>query len=296
MKTTSSTLISYLNTVRASPDVPLIMADAFTFTLRAGLMLCYTNVDVTFSYTPTASNLPRQFDPGRRPQIQGFSVGLEVDQQQITIAALATDTVTGGAPFLQALRDGAFDGCEIERMRVFFSDRIGGTAIGAVTLFKGRLGDGRSDRPAPVRKLTVNSDLVLLDIDMPRNIYQPTCLHTLYDSGCTLIKNAFRQQRHGRAPARRLRSSIGPAPTRIFSRDSITFTSGVNVGVTANVDAVVAGTSLTLGYPLQSTPAAGDTFTVYYGCDHTPGTCQSKFGNLANFRGFPYVPPPQMAI
>ncbi len=48
--------------------------------------------------------------------------------------------------------------------------------------------------------------------------------------------------------------------------------------------------------PLQSAPSAGDTFTVYYGCDHTPGTCQSKFNNLANFRGFPYVPPPQMAV
>jgi Phage conserved hypothetical protein BR0599 len=48
--------------------------------------------------------------------------------------------------------------------------------------------------------------------------------------------------------------------------------------------------------PLQSSPNAGDAFTVYQGCDHTPGTCQSKFNNLANFRGFPYVPPPQMAI
>jgi hypothetical protein len=48
--------------------------------------------------------------------------------------------------------------------------------------------------------------------------------------------------------------------------------------------------------PLQSVSSVGDTFTIYYGCDHTPGTCQSKFNNLANFRGFPYVPPPQMAV
>lgn len=48
--------------------------------------------------------------------------------------------------------------------------------------------------------------------------------------------------------------------------------------------------------PLQSAPASGDAFTVYQGCDHTPGTCRSKFNNLPNFRGFPYVPPPQMAI
>ena len=291
MKPASTMLINFLNAVRASPDVPLLMADAFSFTLRSGLILCYTNVDVAFSYGGVTYLANSILIDGLKYKA---SVGLEVDQQQITISALATDTVSGGAPFLQALRDGAFDGCKIERMRVFFSDRIGGTAIGAVTLFKGRLGTvdqiGRTSA-----KLTVNSDLVLLDIDMPRNIYQPTCLHTLYDSGCTLIKNAFGT--NGTVGAGSTASLINWSGANAnFQQGSITFTSGVNVGVTANVNAVVAGTSLTLGYPLQSTPAAGDTFTVYYGCDHTPGTCQSKFGNLTNFRGFPYVPPPQMAI
>jgi hypothetical protein len=40
MKPASSALITYLNNARASPDVPLLMADAFTFTLRDGLVLC----------------------------------------------------------------------------------------------------------------------------------------------------------------------------------------------------------------------------------------------------------------
>ena len=205
-----------------------------------------------------------------------------------------SDTITGGAPFLQALRDGSFDGCEIERGRVFFSDRIGGAAIGDVTLFKGRLGTvdqiGRTSA-----KLTVNSDLVLLNIDMPRNLYQSTCLHTLYDSGCTLVKNAFGT--NGTTGAGSKASIInwsGADPA--YQQGSITFTSGVNAGVTANVNTVVAGVSLTLGYPLQSPPSPGDGFTAYQGCDHTPGTCQSKFSNLSNFRGFPYVPPAQMAI
>ncbi len=81
-----------------------------------------------------------------------------------------------------------------------------------------------------------------------------------------------------------------------FQQGTITFTSGVNSSVSATVGSVVAGTSLSLLYPLESVPAAGDTFTVYFGCDHTQSTCQSKFRNLANFRAFPYVPPPQMAI
>jgi uncharacterized phage protein (TIGR02218 family) len=291
MKPASSALITYLNTARASSDVPLFMADVFSFTLRSGLILCYTNVDISFTYGGATYLANSILIDGLKYKA---SVGLEVDQQQITVSALATDTITGGAPFLQALRDGAFDGCEIQRARVFFSDRIGGTAIGAVTLFKGRLGTvdqiGRTSA-----KLTVNSDLVLLGIDMPRNIYQPTCLHTLYDSGCTLVKNAFGTNATVGAGSTASVIKWAGANTN-FQQGSITFTSGVNAGVTANVNAVASGTSLTLGYPLQSAPAAGDAFTVYQGCDHTPGTCQSKFGNLANFRGFPFVPPPQMAV
>ena len=116
----------------------LLMADGFIFTLRSGLVLCYTNVDVTFTYAGNTFL-------GNSILIDGLkykaAVGLEVDQQQITVVgAFDTDTIAAGAPFLQALRDGTFDGCEIERDRVFFSDRLGGTAIGSVMLFKGRLG------------------------------------------------------------------------------------------------------------------------------------------------------------
>jgi len=291
MKPTSSALLTYLNNARANPDVPLIFADVFSFTLMSGLILSYTNVDVSFSYNG-ATYLANSV------RVDGLKytakTGLEVDQQQITIAALATDTISAGAPFLQALRDGSFDGCEIQRNRVFFSDTIGGTAIGDVLLFKGRLGVideiGRT-----TAKLTVNSDLVLLDIDMPRNVYQPTCLHTLYDSGCTLVKNAFGT--NGAVGSGSTASVINWTGANLnFQQGSITFTSGVNVGATATVGSVAAGISLTLLYPLESAPASGDTFTVYFGCNHTPGTCQSKFNNLANFRGFPYVPPPQMAI
>ncbi len=291
MKSASSALIGYLNAARANPDVPLLMADCFTFALRSGLILSYTNVDVSFSYNGSTYL-------GNAILVDGLkykaAIGLEVDQQQITVAARSTDTITGGAPFLQALRDGSFDGCEIERDRVFFSDRIGGTAIGSVTLFKGRLGVvdeiGRTSA-----KLTVNSDLVLLDIDMPRNVYQPTCLHTLYDSGCTLVKNAFGS--NGTVGSGSTASVINWSGASLnFQQGSITFTSGVNAGATATVGSVVAGTSMNLLYPLESVPSSGDGFTVYYGCDHTPGTCKTKFNNLGNFRGFPYVPPPQMAI
>jgi uncharacterized phage protein (TIGR02218 family) len=291
MKPASSALIAFLNTARQSPDAQLLMADAFLFTLSNGTALGYTNIDVTFGYGGQTYLANSILIDGLKYKA---AVGLEVDQQQITIAARSTDTIASGAPFLQALRDGAFDRCEIVRYRVFFADRLGGTAVGAAMLFKGRLGTvdeiGRTSA-----KLTVNSDLVLLDIDMPRNIYQPTCLHALYDSGCTLDKNAFGTG--GVVGAGSTASIVyWPSANANFAQGTITFTSGVNAGVTATVGSAVDGSALNLIYPLQSAPQAGDGFIVYFGCDHTPTTCQNKFVNLENFRGFPYVPPPQTAI
>lgn len=36
--------------------------------------------------------------------------------------------------------------------------------------------------------------------------------------------------------------------------------------------------------------AGTDTFTIRAGCDKRIATCDSKFANVANFRGFPNIP------
>ncbi len=291
MKPASTALINYLNSVRASPDAVLLMADVYQFTLATGNVLGYTNVDVSFAYNGTTylANSVR-VDGLKFKQ----SIGLEADSQQISVAALSTDTITGGAAFLQALRNHAFDGCSVRRYRVFFSDTIGGTAIGGVLLFEGRLGKideiGRTSA-----KVTINTDLCLLDNYMPRNLYQPTCLHTLYDSGCTLIKANFGTNGTVGAGSTVSQLNWSGANTN-FQQGTLTFTSGVNAGVSVTVGGALNGAYLALIYPLQQAPNTGDGFTVYFGCDHTEDTCLNKFNNLSNFRGFPFVPPPSMAV
>ncbi|MGH9676508.1 MAG: DUF2163 domain-containing protein, partial [Candidatus Acidiferrum sp.] len=256
-------------------------------------ILTYTNADVPVTlngYVYAANSI----------LVDGLkfksAAGLEVDQQQITVSARATDTV-GGVPFLQALRNGVFDGAEVQRERAFLNSwslSDAANPIGSVILFKGRVGTvdsiGRT-----TAQITVNSDLVLLDLQMPRNIYSPTCQHVLYDSGCTLVKSAFGTA--GTVGAGSTFSIInwsGAQPS--FSQGTITFSSGINAGVSANVKTAIAGVSLGLSYPLLNAPSAGDAFTVYFGCDHSQATCTSKFNNLANFRGFPYIPPPTYAL
>ena len=288
MKSASPALIAFLNAARAAPDAPIAFADCFTFILATGLTLTYTNVDQPVSYNGAVF-------AANGPLVQGLkyrcSVGLDVDKQQITIAARSTDLV-GGAMFLAALCDGAFDGCLVQRDRVFMS-ALGQPPVGGVTLFHGRLSTvdqvGRTSA-----KVTVASDLVLLDMDMPRNLYAPTCLHTLYDSGCGVPRGTYAT--NGTVAAGSTTSLINfSSALAMHAQGSIVFSSGANANLRSTVKSAVAGASLTLMYPLPSPPAVGDAFTVYAGCDHTSATCQTRFNNLANFRGFPYVPPPQVA-
>ncbi len=288
MKTASSALVSYINIVRAQRDAPLLMADCFTFSLLSGLILTYTNADVPIAlngYSYAANSV----------LVDGLNykcaVGLDVDQQKITISARPSDTI-GGVPFLQALRNGVLDGCEITRERVFMT-AWNAPPLGSVLLFKGRVATidslGRT-----TAEITVNSDLALLDIQIPRNLYSPACVHVLFDSGCGLVKNVYGA--NGTVGAGTTNLSIAwSGASAAYAQGTIVFTSGVNAGISANVKSASA-TALMLAYPLLNAPAVGDTFTAYQGCDHSMATCKAKFNNLANFRGFPFIPPPTYAI
>lgn len=143
--------------------------------------------------------------------------------------------------------------------------------------------------------LTVASELVVLDYDMPHNLFSPTCNHTLYDSGCGVVRGTYAAA--GSAGAGSTASAIMfSGAVAQHTQGSIVFSSGANANVRATVKTVSVGATLNLIYPLPFTPATGDSFTVYAGCDHTQSTCAQRFSNLSNFRGFPYVPPPQMAV
>ena len=288
MKAASSALIAFLNAARAAPDAPIAFADCFTFTLPTGVTLTYTNVDQPVAYNGAVFS-------ANGPLVQGLkyrcAAGLDVDKQQITIAARATDLV-GGAMFLNALREGAFDGAIIQRDRVFMS-ALGQAPVGGVTLFHGRISTvdqvGRTSA-----RITVASDLIVLDMDMPKNLFSPTCLHTLYDSGCGLVRGTYASS--GTVGAGSTASVINFAGAlAIHTQGSIVFASGADANLRATVKGVAVGASLQLIYPLPSPPATGDAFTVYAGCDHTMATCQAQFNNLARFRGYPFVPPPQIA-
>jgi len=298
MKTSTTALISYLNGFRPTYDTPLLMADCFTITLgsgslaglAAGTVLTYTNLDIPVSLNGYVYAANSVLVDGLKYRC---SIGVNVDQQQITVSAWPGMTI-GGIPFLQAVQQGLLDGAEIQRDRAFLASFAGNlplVPVGAILLFKGRVADVASVGRT-LAKVNVASDLTLLAIDMPRRRFQPSCQHVLYDAGCGVARSSYTFS--GAVGAGSTPISINwSGASSSFQQGALTFTGGANTGIEVTIKAASTG-NLALAYPLPNAPAVGDAFTASYGCDHTTTTCTSRFSNLNNFFGCPYMPPPEI--
>ena len=69
--------------------------------------------------------------------------------------------------------------------------------------------------------------------------------------------------------------------------------SGANDGAKAELRGhlIVDGAVLVTLWQRAALPVeVGDTFAITAGCDKRWSTCREKFGNGANFRGFPHIP------
>ena len=286
MKPVGSAVLSYLNALRPTGDAPLYFADCYTIWLKSGVVLAYTNIDIPVVLNGFTYLCDSVLVDGLKYRAR---LGMSVDTQQMTMLYRETDTI-GGIPFAQALQQGLFDGAQIQRDRAFFTD-WNAAPMGGATLFKGRVATiERVGRTKAV--ITVASDLVLCDIDMPRNLFQPNCVHVFMDSGCGIPRGTFSTS--GSVGASSTNTQINwTGATSAYQQGSILFTSGANTGEWATIKSAGTGV-LYLPYPLPKVPATGDFFTATQGCDHTAATCASKFNNIGRFRGFPYVPPPQI--
>lgn len=281
MKSASAGLIALLNSGRQ-----FLMADLYTFTLIGAQTLRYTGSEGMITVGGHV------FD-GNSVLIERGStrtvMGVEVDTLDLRIKALPTHTLQG-ASLLQAMKSGALDGAKVTVERCFMPT-WGDASLGTVLLFSGKVADMEVGRFEA--SLRVNSELDLLNIKMPRNVYQPGCLNTLFDGACSLVKSGFGvagTASGGSSTATVLCGLSNPAGW--FDLGTITFTSGANAGVSRSIKQYTPGV-IQLMNPLVTAPAPGDTFTAYAGCDKQQATCSGKFSNLANFRGFPYVPAPE---
>lgn len=80
-----------------------------------------------------------------------------------------------------------------------------------------------------------------------------------------------------------------PADAGWFTEGVITFTSGLNNGLSIEVGDW-DGTTMSLWENMPFAINVGDTFTITPGCDKQVTTCFGKFDNVLNHRGEPFEP------
>lgn len=286
-ETSAGALLAFLNSTKQA-----YMADLFTFTLSGGTVVRYTSADRAV----TANGLTYAAGPVITRGDTSLSVGIAVDTLDLTIAADAGSAVTvNGVRLIPFIAGGGFDNSRVALDRVF-SPGPGSAWVGGVALFSGRWADADADRYEA--KVTVNSDSELLDVMIPRNVYQPGCSNTLFDGSCGLSKATLAVS----ATATSTTDSTGTTFSTALAQASGYFALGWAVGVTgpnAGVGRTIklfASGAITVIQPWPSAVAVGNTFTVYPGCDKKQSTCSSKFSNLVRFRGQPYVPAPETVV
>lgn len=267
---------------------PLNKADAYIITLSNGTVLRWSGADVELTFGGNTYTL----GPGITRSRVRFVVGVEVSTLDIKLLDILATTISGKA-LLPFIAGRGFYGANLRLLKVFWG--IGDTGpVGALDWFTGRVTDCDLDRYEA--RLSVKSGLELLDTMVPREVYQPGCLNTLYDSACGATRTLFTGAATGSTDARRITFSHNISqPNGWFDRGTLTFTSGPNSGVSRTVRTHV-GSDITVLSPWPFAVASGHSFSVTRGCDKTLGTCTSKFNNRANFRGHPFVPVPETVL
>jgi Phage conserved hypothetical protein BR0599/Uncharacterized conserved protein (DUF2163) len=296
-----------------------LVADLFDITLQTGQEYHFTSFDVPLNgvsiFSPAAG--PFNYSTGlsiKRGEMKR-AAGTDGGQLKITLSprfdSPAAPVLINGYPLLQASRLHFFDGATLQLSRLFMpgpgyvfsgTDVVPGNWVLDVSAqgngdFLGSIQDVQVSRFKI--DITVDNYLALLgNQQMPRQITATGCWHQVYDKGCGLLKSAFTSNSHVTAVTDSAHFSTAlTKATGFFNLGAITFTSGINSGLSQNITSYAnPGGVFAVRYPFPAPPAVGDTFSVYPGCDLQQSTCTTQFNNLPHFGGDPYTPVPETII
>lgn len=268
-----------------------VMADLYTLTTILDKVYRFTNYDVDLT---VAGQLYSADGPIISRDGIKQTTGIEVSNLNIEIQ-VNDSVMLDGVPLIQLLHNGGLDGARFKLERIFMDWQTPtDTSAGVIKLFEGRLVEPEFHRTGA--SFEVASDTEVLNVQMPRNLYQPGCLNTLFDSSCGLAKSSYAVLTNVaiNTAVNRIQCTLSE-PQGYFTQGVVEFLSGVNMGVKRTIRLHESG-ALLLTLPLQQLPAVGDQIRVYPGCDKRMDTCKNRFSNLTNFRGFPFIPVPETAV
>ena len=209
---------------------------------------------------------------------------LSVDAQDAE-GVLSSDRITE-----TDILDGSWDNAEVEVWRVNWTD-----TSQRVLLRRGAIGQIRRGRLAFVAE--VRSMAHVLGQTVGRT-FQASCDAALGDARCGVNLDAASFRGTG-AVLDLLRdraftvSGLASFAAGWFAFGTVEWTIGANAERRAEVlsNTLVDGIAILtlLEAPVRAI-APGDGFTIRAGCDKRLATCNTKFANVVNFRGFPHIP------
>lgn len=212
------------------------------------------------------------------------TVGLSVDNLEVT-SAVSSERLAEAD-----LAAGLYDDALVEIFRVNWTD-----TAQRVLMRSGNLGEVKRSGlafSAEVRGLAHR-------LQEPKGrLFQYACDADLGDARCSVDLDDPDFRGEGAlasvlSPRRFTATGLGAFANGWFTHGLLTFTSGAADGQAVEVKshAKVAGVAtLEVWSRIRLPLEPGQTFVVTAGCDKRVATCQAKFANVANFRGFPHMP------
>jgi uncharacterized phage protein (TIGR02218 family) len=266
-----------------------IMADLYTITLVGGLVLRYSAAPTALFANGYTFALGPKFERSKTKVV----IGTQVDELEVRIHTEPTDLI-GGVPFLQAAWQGQLDGALLQLDRAFMPT-YGDTSSGTVVLFAGRISDIDCTRTGI--DLQCRSHLELLNIQMPRRLWQASCTHMFGDAMCQFNRSAL-QLTFAAEPGStqgQIVTSVSLAPVSLYVQGTIIGVTGANAASSRTIASMGSGW-VDVKLPFLSSVVAGDQFQLLPGCDRTLATCTNVFNNAMHFGGFPFIPTPETAV
>lgn len=251
----------------------------WSLTRRDGFALGFTDHDRDLTFGGLTYTARTGLEAAEATAELGFAVGGGDVAGALSSAGIAAEDVSGGL----------YDGAGVETWLVDWSD-----PDARLLLDVGTIGEIRRAGTAFVAEL--RGLMHRLDIEQGR-LFRATCDAELGDARCGVNLSDPRWRTTGSVatilePTRLGVSLAASFASGWFSAGLLTWTSGANAGLVADLRFHVGGSgaSLELWQAPARTVATGDAFALVAGCDKRFATCREKFANAVNFQGFPHMP------
>ncbi|RMD90309.1 MAG: DUF2163 domain-containing protein, partial [Alphaproteobacteria bacterium] len=184
----------------------------------------------------------------------------------------------------QDLAEGRFDGARVDVFLVNWADPAGGTLL----VRRGTLGPVTREDGVFRAELLGLSEALRQSVT---EVYSATCRAELGDGRCQRSLASFERETVVSAVIDAFTIDVGglSEPDGWYDFGRIRWHTGANGGLVSEVRQST-GARLALFQPPPNAVAAGDVLTLTAGCIKTLAICESKFDNVVNFRGDPFVP------